>query len=166
MFVVGKNYRLQNIQLSKIRWGPSPQAPGSVARVPRLRSGRPELVEGRGPDAPLASSLEVAYSYSLKQSVYVGHRSARQAAYLHAVALRRAKQRSTSGADVGEGETQGASSLHRNFSKSASIYDARCLSLVLPPTLPSWLANRSSFDSACPPTSAPCATVGNLRVHS
>jgi hypothetical protein len=30
--VVGKNYRLQNIQLSKIRWGPSPHAPGSVAR--------------------------------------------------------------------------------------------------------------------------------------
>ncbi len=25
--VVGKNYRLQNIQLSKISWGPSPQAP-------------------------------------------------------------------------------------------------------------------------------------------
>ena len=29
--VVGKNYRLQNIQLSKISWGPSPQAPGSLA---------------------------------------------------------------------------------------------------------------------------------------
>src|SRR5438552_2077591 len=31
--VVGKNYRLQNIQLSKIRWGPKPPSP----RLARLR---------------------------------------------------------------------------------------------------------------------------------
>ena len=39
--VVGKNYRVQNIQLSKIRWGSNPQAPG--------------LGRSRGPEAPLRS---------------------------------------------------------------------------------------------------------------
>ncbi len=59
--VVGKNYRVQNIQLSKIRWELCPQAPGSVARgAPKPHS---------------ASSPKACRSNSLKQSVNVGCQS-------------------------------------------------------------------------------------------
>ena len=62
--VVGKNYRVQNIQLSKIRWGPSPHAPG--------------LAHLRGPFAPRRSLATVASlrdSYFAKESVNVGCQS-------------------------------------------------------------------------------------------
>ena len=37
--VVGKNYRVQNIQLSKIRWGSTPKAPGAIARAASVNVG-------------------------------------------------------------------------------------------------------------------------------
>ena len=76
--VVGKNYRLQNIQLSKIRWGPSPQAPGSLAcgdpKAPR-RSLAGSVTPARslaGPFAPLRSLAGSLRNALRRESDYVG----------------------------------------------------------------------------------------------
>ena len=37
--MVGKNYRVQNIQLSKIRWGQTPKPPGAIARAASVNVG-------------------------------------------------------------------------------------------------------------------------------
>jgi hypothetical protein len=72
--VVGKNYRLQNIQLSKIRWGPSPHAPGSVARgapMPHSASSLEALparsLAGPRRPAPFARSQEARSQHSSRE---------------------------------------------------------------------------------------------------
>ena len=77
--VVGKNYRLQNIQLSKIRWGPSPQAPGSLAcgdpKAPRRSlagSVTPARSLARGPFTLLRSLAGSLRNALHRESDYVG----------------------------------------------------------------------------------------------
>ncbi len=82
VFVVGKNYRLQNIQLSKIRWGLLPP--------------KPSLGRSRGPKAPLrslAKSLLTALAESnLLTSVQLARHS-RQPSRIRASAPRQRSQR-------------------------------------------------------------------------
>ena len=70
--VVGKNYRLQNIQLSKIRWGPSPQAPGSLA-CGDPKAPRRSLAGSVTPARSLAGSLRPAPSPEVSATHYVAN---------------------------------------------------------------------------------------------
>src|SRR6266511_4618921 len=101
MFVVGKNYRLQNIQLSKIRWGLCPQAPGSVARW--------------GPKAQLRSLAGNWCLATLKsrESVYVGGRLG-ALRILQRSLLTLGQQQPDNGSDVGCSEPEGPAT-RRNF---------------------------------------------------
>ena len=99
VFVVGKNYRVQNIQLSKIRWGALPPNP----RLGRLR----------GPKAPLRFLAESLPQHSLSNLLTSGtFRSATRAA-LNDRCRRRCRRSSK------------ASSLHRNFSKNPACVRRR-----------------------------------------
>ena len=110
MFVVGKNYRLQNIQLSKIRWGLCPQAPGSVARW--------------GPKAQLRSLAGNWRPATLKsrESVYVGGRLGALLILQRSLRVLNPQQ-PNNGADVGCSEPEGPAARRNSFVKEPRAHD-------------------------------------------
>ena len=138
VFVVGKNYRLQNIQLSKIR-------PGEL--VPRNFAGRrdslprtPSLAHSRGPKAPLRS-LACLRNICLRRLGWCAARARLAHARVdRAGAHNRCRRRCVRGSSP--------SLTHRNFSKSNQRKFA--VPLVWDE---GWLANRSSFILARGPPS-------------
>ena len=113
--VVGKNYRLQNIQLSKIRWGLYPQALGSVARRARC---------------PLRFLAESPLTVAVSESVNVGSIGAlvlssawlAEAAPPHLTVQGRRNDSLNNLPDVGGRETQEASLAHRNSFKDQPAF--------------------------------------------